>query len=478
MLYKKLVQPYKQRMSSEQPQGKAKQAQVQCGKSKQTQAPTEKKALTEGEIATRSAKITAFFTSYIQGCEDSRVAAELALMRFSAATLSSGVDGKPFKQHIGPSFLRNLGDHLPTVCKLATSRFFDLLRMLPKADQRSIIITVLGYFTTESMLADEIGGDIPDSERRKFHMLFLWGFQGEFFKRVCNYARRHLGARITHKWYFKVDGQAVFGDEAGVPITPSLQTVRDKVTANEASLKKKIKDNAAAVAKLDAEKETIAVKVKALPKEKATNLLQRLEVIDKRNADLVAEKCVIQAKLDHVSKLLLAIPEKVTPGTTAELFLKDENQFDDLSGHFGQKGFVLHTDPSLEFALPYSFDEIFELLAAEPKYDNILLREINEKADAILLAHNVPKVSAYPTEGAVLHVTMTFPNPSDDSVSDGVPVPSDDPVSDGAPVHAGALVPSDDPVSDGAPVPAGDSVPTGTTITTTLKFKNPNMAPM
>jgi hypothetical protein len=472
-------------MSSEQPQcvnvkqptvkcGKTKQPQVQGGKSKQPQAPaseemvapTEKKKLTEEEIAIRSANMAAFFTSYIQECTNPSVAAQIAIMRFTDGTLSSDFGGKSFKKHIGPSYLRYLGEHLETVCELATSRFFELLRALPKAEQRSIIITVLKYFTTESMLSDEIGGDIPDSIRRKFHMLFLWGFQGIFYKRVCDYARRHLGAKITHKWYFKVDGQVVFGDEVGVPITPSLQTVHDKVTTIEASLAKKMKVNAEAVDKLEKERRDLAEKVKDLPEDKATRLKQRLDTIVVRDAELAVEQCALQSKLDHVHKLLLAIPKKVTPGKTAELFLKDENQFDDLSKHFGQNGIVLHTDPSLEIALPQSFDDIFELLAAEPKYDNTLLREINKQADAILHEHHIPKKSAYPTEGAVLHVTVTFPSPSDDPVPAGDLVPSDD------------SVPCDDSVPDGASVSCDAPVPGGITITCMLKLKNETMAPM
>lgn len=445
--------------SDEQPQcGKAKQPQVQGGKNKQPQAhvskemvaPTEKKVLTKKEIDERSANMAAFFTSYIQECTNPSVAAQIAIMRFTDGTLSSDVDvdGKPFKKHIGTSFLRYLGDHLETVCELATSRFFELLCALPKAEQQAIIITVLKYFTTESLLSDEIAGDIPDSKRRKFHMLFLWGFQGKFYKRVCDYARRYLGAKITHKWYFKGDGQTTFGDDAGVLKTPSLQTVHDKVTAIVVSLAKKIDDSTKTMAKLDAEKETIAVKVKDLPEEKAAKLLPRLATISERVTELAAEQCDLQAKLDHVHKLLLAIPAKVTPGTTAELFLKDENQFDDLSKHFGQNGIVLHTDPSLEIALSHSFDEIFELLATEPKYDNTLLKDINKQADAILHVCGIPKESAYPTEGAVLHVAVTFPSPSED------------------PVPAGDLVPCDAPV------------PGGTTITCMLKLKNENMAPM
>jgi hypothetical protein len=416
--------------------------QPQATATKETSATEEKKELTEEEKAERSAKIAersanmaAFFTNQIENCTDSTVAAQIALMRFSKTNLSSMVDGKTFKENIGSCFLRYLGEHLSTVCELATSQFFDLLHMLPKAEQRAIIIVVLGYFTTESLLADEIGGDIPDFKRRKFHMLYLWGFQGKFYKRVCNYARTHLGARITHKWYFKVDGQAIFGDKAGVPITPSLQTVREKVTTIKAQTEKKMKDNTATMAKLELERITIAEKVKDLPKEKAAKLLQRLVTIDERIAELAVEQCFLQQNLDHVSKLLLAIPAELTPGTTAELFLLGENMFDDFSKFFGQNGIVLHNDPSLEISMPQSFDEIFEVLAAEPKYDNTLLKEINKKADAILLAHHVPKESAYRTEGAVLQVTVTFPS--------DVSVPCDAP-----------------------------------TITCMLKLKHPNMAPM
>jgi hypothetical protein len=434
-------------MSSEQViGGKGKQPQSKGGKAKPSvqggEATQPQATATKEEIATRGANTAAFFTNQIKNCTGPTVAAQIALMRFSEATLSSDVGGKTFKKHIGSCFLRYLGEHLDTVCELATSRFFELLHALPKAEQRSIIITVLKYFTSGSQLADEIGGDIPDSKRRKSHMLFLWGFQGKFYKRVCNYARRHLGARITHKWYFKVDGQVVFGDEAGVPITPSLQTVHDKVSGIEAQTVKKMKDNTATNAKLDLEKETVAEKVKTLSEEKAAKLFERLVTIDARVAELAIEQLSLQQKLDHVSKLLLAIPAQITPGTTAELFLYGENQFDDLSKLFGKNGIVRHDDPSLEIALPHTFDKIFEVLAAEPKYDNTLLREINKQADAILHVCDIPKESAYPTEGAVLHVAVTFPNPCDDSVSCDAPVPG------------------------------------GTAITCILKLKNETMAPI
>ena len=434
--------------------GKGKQPQAKGGKAKPcvqggeaTQpkdmgATEEKKVMTDKEIAERGVKMAELFISQITKCTCLLLLAQIVLMRFSSETLSSIIGENTFKKLIGSCFLRYLGEHLKSVCELATSRFFELLHALPKPEQLKIIITVLGYFTSGSQLADEIGGDIPDSKRRKFHMLFLWGFQGKFFKRVCNYARRHLGARITHKWYFKVDGQAVFGDEAGVPITPSLQTVREKVTTIQAQTEKKMKDNTATNAKLELEKKTVAEKVKTLSEEKAAKLFERLVMIDARVAELAIEQLSLQQKLEHVSKILLVMPEKITPGTTAELFLHGENMFDDVSKLFGKNGIVLHTNPSLEIALPHTFDKIFEVLAAEPKYYNTLLMEINKEADAILHVCGIPKESAYSTEGAVLHVAVTFPNPSDDSV------PSD------------------------APVPGG------TTITCMLKLKNETMAPM
>ena len=226
-----------------------------------------------------------------------------------------------------------------------------------------------------------------------------------------------------------------------------------------------MKDNKVAVDRLEKEKVDLTAKVKDLPEENA-KLLQRLVTIDARVAELAVEQCALQQKLDHVSKILLTMPANFTHGTTAELFLHGENQFDDFSKLVGKSGIVIHTDPSLEITLPHKFKEIFKVLAAEPKYGNTLLGEINEKANAILLAHHVPKDSAYPTEGAVLHVTVTFTNPSD------APVP------DGASVPAGDFVPADASVSDGASVSCDAPVPGGTTITCMLKLKNETMAPM